>query len=95
MVSFRDEITRRGPWSVSGVSFDLRRGSREMHLTGHASLPRALGESLNFEASASGALEAPEQLVSRFNVAGVGLDLAGWADLLPDAWPAERQEALP
>lgn len=88
VVSFRDEITGRGPWSVSGVSFDLRRGSKEMHLTGHASLPRALGESLSFAASAVGALEEPEQLVSTFNIAGTKLDLAGWADVFPDAWPA-------
>lgn len=88
VVSFRDEITRRGPWSVSGVSFDLRRGSSEMRLTGHASLPRALGESLSFSASAIGDLEQPEQLVFNFNLEGAELDLAGLADVLPDTWPA-------
>src|SRR5688572_6944464 len=36
VVSFRDEITGRGPWSLSGVNFDLSRGSDSLRLTGTA-----------------------------------------------------------
>lgn len=88
VVSFRDEITGRGPWSLSGVSFDLTRSSQSMELHGAASLPPALGEELKFSASAEGSLENSGGLLSTFSVQGEKLDLAGWADVLPDAWPA-------
>ena len=88
IVSFRDEITGRGPWSLSGVNFDLTRSSDSMQLTGTASLPSTLGEELKFSASADGELEQSQRLISAFSVQGEKLDLAGWADLLPDAWPA-------
>ncbi|WP_129644902.1 YhdP family protein [Peristeroidobacter agariperforans] len=88
VVSFRDAITGRGPWSLSGVSFDLARSTDSMELSGTASLPKTLGEELKFSATAEGALEDSAALLSTFNVQGARLDLAGWADLLPDAWPA-------
>lgn len=88
VVSFRDEITKRGPWSLSGVNFDLTRSSDSMRLTGTASLPPALGDELKFSGSADGELEHSERLITAFNVQGDKLDLAGWADLLPDSWPA-------
>lgn len=88
VVSFRDEITGRGPWSLSGVSFDLTRSSDSMRLQGDASLPPALGEVLHFSATAEGEIQHSAALVSTFSVQGEKLDLAGWADLLPDAWPA-------
>lgn len=88
VVSFRDEITGRGPWSLKGVSFDLSRSSDSLRLTGTASLPPALGHELRFSGSADGELDHSERLISAFNVQGDKLDLAGWADLLPDSWPA-------
>jgi uncharacterized protein (TIGR02099 family) len=88
VVSFRDEITGRGPWSLSGVNFDLTRSSNSMRLTGTASLPQALGHELAFVATADGHIEDSSELISTFSVEGENLDLAGWADLLPDAWPA-------
>ncbi|MFC4308317.1 YhdP family protein [Steroidobacter flavus] len=88
VVSFRDAITGRGPWSLSGVSFELKRSTDSMDLKGMASLPRTLGEELKFSATAEGTLENSSKLLSTFNVEGQKLDLAGWADLLPDAWPA-------
>ena len=88
VVSFRDEITGRGPWSLSGVSFDLFRDPQSLRLRGDASLPKALGRKLEFEATVDGALENSAQLVSTFSVEGKELDLSGWADVLPDAWPA-------
>lgn len=88
VVSFRDEITGRGPWSLSGVSFDLVRSTDSVDVHGAASLPPALGHELKFSASAKGRLEESGQLLSTFNVQGEKLDLAGWADLMPDAWPA-------
>lgn len=88
VVSFRDEITGRGPWSLSGVSFDLIRSSNSLELHGAASLPPTLGRELKFAASAEGRIEESGSLLSTFSVAGEKLDLAGWADLLPDAWPA-------
>lgn len=88
VVSFRDEITGRGPWSLSGVSFDLTRSSDSMELQGAASLPKTLGEELKFSATADGRIEDSSDLLSTFSVQGQKLDLAGWADLLPDAWPA-------
>lgn len=88
VVSFRDAITGRGPWSLSGVSFELERSTDSMELHGMASLPRTLGEELKFSATAEGAIENSSALLSTFDVQGEKLDLAGWADLLPDAWPA-------
>jgi uncharacterized protein (TIGR02099 family) len=88
VVSFRDEITGRGPWSLSGVSFDLARSSDSLQVHGSASLPDSLGHQLVFSASAEGRIEESGTLLSTFEVQGQQLDLAGWADLLPDAWPA-------
>lgn len=88
VVSFRDEITGRGPWSLSGVNFDLTRSSDSMRLQGDASLPPALGEELRFSGTCEGEIQNSAKLMSTFSVQGEKLDLAGWADLLPDAWPA-------
>ena len=88
VVTFRDAITRRGPWSLSGVNFDATRDSRLLELRGDAELPRTLGHELRFSASLAGPLQDANALVSAFSVEGEELDLAGWADLLPDAWPA-------
>lgn len=88
VVSFRDEVTGRGPWSLSGVSFDVTRDSQWMELRGDASLPRTLGRELRFSATVDGRLQDSAALVSTFGVEGKELDLAGWADVLPDSWPA-------
>jgi uncharacterized protein (TIGR02099 family) len=88
VVSFRDEITGRGPWSLSGVSFDLYRDPESLRLLGDASLPNALGRKLEFSATVEGALEDSAQLICTFDVEGSDLDLSGWADVLPDEWPA-------
>jgi uncharacterized protein (TIGR02099 family) len=88
VVSFRDAITGRGPWSLSGVNFDVTRNSSLLELYGDASLPRTLGRELRFSATVEGPLQDADALVSTFSVDGRDLDLAGWADLLPDAWPA-------
>jgi uncharacterized protein YhdP len=88
VVSFRDEVTGRGPWSLSGVSFILGRQSELLELHGDASLPRALGQSLEFSARVAGALDDVDALQSVFNVEGRGLDLAGWADVMPNQWVA-------
>src|SRR4030095_6529358 len=88
VVTFRDAITGRGPWSLSGVSFDVTRDSQLLALRGNASLPRTLGHELRFSASVAGPLQEANTLVSAFSVEGEELDLAGWADVLPDAWPA-------
>ncbi|HEY7640928.1 MAG TPA: YhdP family protein [Steroidobacteraceae bacterium] len=88
VVSFRDAITRRGPWSLSGVNFDVTRNSNRLELRGDASLPRTLGRELRFTATVEGPLHDAQALVSSFSVDGRELDLAGWADVLPDEWPA-------
>ena len=88
VVSFRDEATGRGPWSLSGVSFNLDRQPDSLQLRGDAHLPAALGHSLEFSASVQGELEDAQSLVSAFAIDGKQLDLAGWADVLPDEWMA-------
>jgi uncharacterized protein (TIGR02099 family) len=88
VVTFRDAITGRGPWSLSGVSFDVTRDPQVLQLRGNASLPRALGRELRFSATVEGPLQDAAALVSTFSVDGRELDLAGWADVFPDAWPA-------
>src|SRR5688572_6315731 len=79
VVSFRDEITGRGPWSLSGVNFDLTRSRDSMRLQGDASLPPALGEELRFAGTAEGEIQNSAALLSTFDVQGEKLDLAGWA----------------
>ncbi len=88
LVTFRDEVTGRGPWSMSGISFELTRDVGSIRLEGEASLPESLGRRLEFTATAEGGLQDPHAVVSTFSVAGDGLDLAGWADVFPDEWPA-------
>jgi uncharacterized protein (TIGR02099 family) len=88
VVSFRDAITGRGPWSLSGVSFEVTRNSSSMQLRGAAALPKTLGRELRFSATVEGPLQDAAALVSTFDVDGRELDLAGWADVLPDEWPA-------
>jgi uncharacterized protein (TIGR02099 family) len=88
VVSFQDEATGRGPWSLSGVSFTLARTSELLEVNGDASLPTALGQALQFSARVAGALESPQQVASVVTVEGESLDLTGWADVLPDRWPA-------
>ncbi len=87
-VSFRDAITGRGPWSLSGISFDLHRTRDTMRIDGDASLPSALGGRLQFTAEATGVLENVQDLKTSFAMHGEKLDLAGWADVLPDEWLA-------
>src|SRR5690606_9967411 len=86
--SFRDAITGRGPWSLSGVNFELLRDPESLRLHGDASLPQALGGALRFNATIEGALEDSAALVSTFAISGDAVDLAGWADVLPDEWLA-------
>src|SRR5918994_4182282 len=88
VVGFRDAITGRGPWSLSGVNFDVTRDSNLLELRGDASLPRTLGRELNFSATVRGPLQDAAALVATFDVDGEELDLGGWADVLPDEWPA-------
>lgn len=90
LVSIQDEATGGGPWSLSGVSFMLERESELLELEGHASLPTALGESLEFSARVAGALESPEQVASTFTLGGDAIDLTGWTDLMPKRWPAPQ-----
>ena len=88
VVSFRDEATGRGPWALSGVSFVLERKPTVLRVQGSASLPAALGKSLFFAALVQGDLTRTDELLSSFSVNGREIDLAGWADMLPDGWPA-------
>ena len=66
----------------------MTRNSGSLELHGDASLPRTLGRELQFSATVEGPLQDAAALVSTFSVDGRELDLAGWADVLPDAWPA-------
>ena len=43
---------------------------------------------MSFSATADGPVEQYASLASTFSVDGDRLDLSGWADLLPDEWPA-------
>jgi uncharacterized protein (TIGR02099 family) len=88
LVSFQDQATGRGPWTLSGVSFTLARTPSLLRLEGTASLPTALGEAVEFSARVAGALETPQEVESTFTLNGAALDLTGWADVLPDRWPA-------
>jgi uncharacterized protein YhdP len=88
LVSFQDEATGRGPWSLSGVSFTLARTPDLLEVNGEASLPTTLGQALQFSARVAGALESPQDVATVVTVEGEALDLTGWADVLPDHWPA-------
>ena len=71
-----------------GRDLRLTRSAADLRLHGHASLPASLGQTLNFSAAADGPVEQYATLASTFSFDGDRLDLAGWADLLPDEWPA-------
>lgn len=87
-VSFRDAASGRGPWVVAGVNFTLDRQRQLLDVRGFTALPAALGRSLEFAARAHGKLGDSATLFSTVTIAGEGIDLTGWADLLPDGWPA-------
>ena len=87
-VSFRDLKTGRGPWIFQGVEFDLQRRSSTMKLTGSAALPKSLGKHLRFSATSDGRLADPQTLTWTFTVEGRDVDLAGWADVMPNHWLA-------
>jgi uncharacterized protein (TIGR02099 family) len=87
-VSFRDLKTGRGPWVVPGVSFDLERRGRSMHLEGEAELPATLGRSLRFTADTAGRLAEAGDLQWKFSIDAREWDLAGWTELSPKDWPA-------
>jgi uncharacterized protein (TIGR02099 family) len=87
-VSFRDEVTGRGPWSLSGVNFELEREPAVLRLRGAASLPSTLGQTLKFSARSDGPLEQSANVLTSFTLEGSQLDLGGWADLLDNALPA-------
>ena len=82
-VSFRDLKSRRGPWIVPGVSFDLRRAGAAMSIEGEVRLPANLGRSLRFDAQTEGRLERAAELEWRFSVDARNIDLGGWAELGP------------
>ncbi len=90
-VSLRDLKAGRGPWIVPGVSFDLKRTGNAMHVDGQAALPVALGKSLYFQADTEGKLANAQVLDWQFSVNAQALDLAGWAQIMPDDWPAPRK----
>jgi uncharacterized protein YhdP len=87
VVSFQDERTGRS-WSLSGVDFMLVRGNEMLDLDGDASLPETLGESLEFSARVTGAIESPDDVTSELTVRGEGIELSGWAELFPERWSA-------
>ncbi|HEY8538330.1 MAG TPA: hypothetical protein VIL28_05650, partial [Steroidobacteraceae bacterium] len=87
LVSFQDEATDRS-WSLSRVDFMLVRGNEFLGLDGDASLPETLGESLEFAARVTGALEAPAEVTSELKVHGEGIKLSGWAEVLSEHWSA-------
>jgi uncharacterized protein YhdP len=87
-VSFRDLATGRGPWSLSGVNFELEREPAVLRLRGAASLPANLGKALKFSARAEGPLDQSANVRTSFTVEGTQLELGGWADLLANTWQA-------
>lgn len=89
-VTFSDETTGRGPWEISGVSFTLDRRVNATELESVASLPDSLGGTLRLRARTNGRLEALDTLRSTFELSSDDLDLAGWADLVPDEWSVPR-----
>jgi uncharacterized protein (TIGR02099 family) len=88
IVSFQDEATGRGPWSLSSTRFTLERAPEWLEVAGAARLPTTLGASLQFSARVVGDLATPQRSASTLSLDGDALDLTGWADLLPDRWPA-------
>jgi uncharacterized protein (TIGR02099 family) len=87
-VSLRDLKTGHGPWIVPDVSFDLQRSGSSMHIDGEAALPATLGKSLRFQADTAGKLAEAQVLDWQFSVDARALDLAGWAQVMPNDWPA-------
>ncbi|MGE0115341.1 MAG: YhdP family protein [Steroidobacteraceae bacterium] len=87
-LSFRDLKTGRGPWMVDNVTLDITRSAQVFDVTGHASLPVTLGKELNFSAHGEGNLNEVARLKWQVQAAGTQLDLAGWAQVMPNDWVA-------
>ncbi|MGC3979982.1 MAG: hypothetical protein QM808_01840 [Steroidobacteraceae bacterium] len=89
-LSFRDLKTGRGPWALDQVDLDITRNARVFEIKGQAEMSAALGKSLEFSARGEGNLNEVAQLKWRAEVTGTQLDLAGWAQVMPDDWIAPK-----
>jgi len=74
-------------WALDGVDFEILRDAERAELHGLALLPADLGKEIKFTASTAGSWAEPAGLEWQAELDGSGINLAGWAELLPAGWP--------
>jgi uncharacterized protein (TIGR02099 family) len=71
-------------WELTQANIEMRRQGGSIALKGTVSLPRHLGQSLDFDAEVSGDLADLASLDWHGKVGARDVDFAGWADVLPE-----------
>ena len=91
-----DLRAKQGRFQLTDADLDLRRSGDEITLTGRVDLPDHLGSGIDIEAEARGALADNQAVDWRVRVDAQGLDLGGWAALLPESFrvPEEGHGSL-
>jgi uncharacterized protein YhdP len=88
---FRDLKTKRGPWIVDNVDLSVLRDNNSFEVQGKATLPGMMGKQLKFQATGKGGLDNVSQLQWHAQATGDGINLRGWAQVMPDDWIAPRE----
>jgi uncharacterized protein (TIGR02099 family) len=81
---FLDLRAGHATWELTQANIEMRRQGGSIVLKGSVSLPKHLGQSVDFEAGASGDLANPGSLEWQGKVEARDVDFAGWADVLPE-----------
>ena len=81
-----DLRVKQGRFQLTGADIDVLRKGDTITLAGRVSLPRHLGENIEFEAEASGELADAGAVAWRGRVDARALDLAEWSAMLPDSF---------
>lgn len=89
-VNYRDLVTGRGPWRIEDLRLTLRRDRDFVATSGSGRLPPRLGGKFEFTGDLQGSLDEFAKLRAHVTLAVPRLQLAGWADFMPDGHALPR-----
>jgi uncharacterized protein (TIGR02099 family) len=83
---FLDLRAGHATWELTQADIELSRQGNSIAVNGKVSLPRHLGQSIEFDAGVAGDLADPGSVDWRLRVAASDVDFAGWTDVLPESF---------